>query len=102
MGAGASALTHTSDPSSADAKLRAALAVKLHVAGGAGVTATDTGNRQRVEAAFRAADLNGDGRIDGSEFSAAAASIGGALTELRIAALGRLRRYPWAAFFICQ
>ena len=76
MGAGASAIAATTGVGDADAKLRAAVAVKLHVADATGAIGSDATNRARIEGAFRQADGDGDGRMGYDEFAAAAHSIG--------------------------
>ena len=81
MGAGASAITQTADNSDTDSKLRAAVAVKLHVAGAAGAAPSDETNRQRVRDAFSRADGDSDGRLSFEEFASAAASIGLGVSE---------------------
>ena len=80
MGAGASAIAHTSGAGDADAKLRAAVAVKLHVA------SADVSNKRRVEEAFKQADTDGDCRLSFDEFAAAAHSVGLGVSDAELRA----------------
>ena len=73
--------------SSSDERLRAEIAVHLHLAQG---STPDVTNRELLERAYKEADSNADGKLDFDEFAAIAHRIGLGVSELQLrAAFGR-------------
>ena len=68
----------------AEERMRAELAVKLHMAIGASDKAT---HRAVLEDAFKASDADGDGTIDFEEFCSTAAAIGIGVSEAELRSL---------------
>ena len=76
--------------SSSDERLRAEIAVHLHLAQG---SAPSVSNRELLERAYTEADSNTDGKLDFAEFAAIASAIGLGVSEAQLrTAFGRVSR----------